>query len=357
MVESKITQNQYMFIVLSSMLAMGILSMASDLCNTAKQNGWIAIIIGIIYPLFVLITASIIDNKTNHANFWEFCNKIYGKKLTCIFSIIFLLYFLTLFSSIISGFAHVLILTITPFFEPSYIILPCLVFVTFISLSGIKMVGRICEFYFYITLPLLILTLCLIRTGSITNVQPIYFSLSEMSSSIKATFYAFSGCEISYFIISSISNPKSTKKTGIITCLFILSLYVFNVFMVIYSLGWELTSKLKFPLLYVIQSIEIPIISNFLSIVIFLWSAIILKSLLTYSYAASKILSKLINIDYKKVNFIVLALVYIYTFFMIPQYNRQFLLDTTLPYFIGFTFIWALTTTILVSIKYRGIKK
>lgn len=355
--KSKITQNQYMFIVLSSMLAIGILSMASDLCKTAKQNGWIPILIGALYPLFVLITASIIDNKTNHASFWEFSNKIYGKKLTYIFSIVFLFYFLTIFSSIISGFSHVLIISITPFFEPSYIILPCLILIAFISLSGIKMVGRMCEFYFYITLPLLIITLCVIPTGSITNIKPIDISLSEMSSSIKSTFYAFSGCEISYFIISNISNNKNTKKAGIITCLIILSIYIFNVFMVIYALGWELTSKLDFPLLYVIQSIEIPIISNFMSIVIFLWSAIVLKSLLTYSYTTSKILSNLINQDYKKVVFIVLALVYIYTFFMIPQYNRKLLIDTTMPYFIGFTFIWALITTIIVSIKYRGVKK
>lgn len=352
---NKITQNQYLFIVFSAMLAIGILSMATDLCKTAHQNGWLPIIMGSIYPLYILITASIIDNKTNHANFVDINNKIYGKVLSNIFLLIFFFYFLTILVAIASGYANVLKQTITTFLHPAYIILPTFILITLISLRGLYMVGRICEFYFYLTIPLLIISLFLIPKGSIVNIKPIFISF-DIIKAIPDTFYAFSGCEISFFIISKISNKKNTKKAGIIAASILTFIYLLNVFMVIYNLGWEFTSNLEYPLLYLIQSIEIPILSNFLSIVIFLWSAIVLKSLLTYNYASSEILSKLFKIKYKIANFILLLIALIYIIFMIPEYNRIKLIDMFMPYFISFSFVWALITTILVTIKYRGDK-
>lgn len=353
---SKITQNQYLFIIFSSMLAVGVLSMASELCKTAHQNGWIAIFVGSLYPLFILTTAAIIDNKTNHASFMEINNKIYGKILSNIFVIIFLFYFLTVMVVIVSGYTNVLKQTITSFLHPAYIVLPALILVTLISVKGLYMVGRVCEFYFYVTLPLLIITLFLIPKGLFVNIRPINITF-DIIKAVPDTFYSFSGCEISYFIISKIYNNKNTKKAGIIATLFLTLIYFMNVFMVIYNLGWQLTSNLKYPLLYLIQSIEIPILSNFLSIVIFLWSTIILKSLITYNYAASDILSKVLKIEYKKAGVVLLLIALIYVFFMMPEYNKTKIVDMLTPYFIAFSFGWGLFTTIIVSIKYRGDKK
>lgn len=350
---SKITQNQYLFIIFSCMIAVGILSMASEICKTANQNAWIAILVGGLYPLFILITAAVIDDKTNHASFEKINKKLYGKILYKIFSLVYFFYFLTIFVSIISGYASVLKSTITNFLHPAFIIIPSLILITIISLSGLYMVGRICELYFYITLPLLIVTLCLVSKGSFTNIKPIIFSF-DIVKAIPNTFLAFSGCEIGYFIISKISNNKNTKKTGIIAALLLILIYLINVFMVVYNLGWELTSNLKYPLLYLIQSIEIPILSNFLSIVIFLWSAIILKCLLTYSYTSSSILSNLFKIDYKIANFLVMLLASIYVYFMIPEYNRIQITDKLIPCFIVFSFVWGLITTILVTVNYRS---
>lgn len=359
--KNKITLNQYMFIVFSCMLGVGILALASSLCKTAQQNGWIAIFIGGLYPLFILISAAFIDKKTNHASYWDYSKKIYGNILTKLFAIIFFLFFMTIFSSITSGYANVLKISIMTFLDRAYIILPCLILIAFISLAGIQMVGRACEFYFYVTLPLLVLTFFLIPSGSITNIQPIYFSFSDIAKSTPNTFYAFSGCEISFFIIHKIittpkNNKMNTKKAGIFAALFVIFIYFSNVFIVILNLGWEVASTLEYPLLYLIQTIEIPIISNFLSIVIFLWSVVILRSLLVYNHITSDIASNITKIDYKKLHVPIFILVNIYVFFMIPEFNRKTIVDLTLPYFVGFSFLWTLITTIMVSKKYRGNK-
>lgn len=350
----KITKNQYTFIVFSAMFAVGVLSMASGLCKIAKQNGWIPVIIGGIHPLFILTTASIIDKKSNHSSYWEYSNKIYGKKLTYVFTFMFFAYFLTLFTTVVSGYANVLILSITTFLHPYFIIIPVLLFITIIARSGIKIVGRVCEFYFYVTLPLLVLTLFLLPQGNITNILPVSCCLKHVIQSTPVTFFAFAGCEISYFIIGKISNNKNTKSCAYKATFLLVFIYVINVFMVIYNLGWTLTSKLQYPLLYIIQSIEIPIISNFLSIVILLWSIIILRCLLTYCYTTSHIFSQLTKIDYKKSLPVLLIITSIYAFFMIPEYKSKELVDILMPIFVIFSLSWGLLTTILVSVKYRG---
>lgn len=342
-----------MFIIFSAMLGVGVLSMASDLCKHAQQNGWHVIFIGCLYPLFIVITAAFIDRKTNHAKFEEINERIYGKILTKVFFVIFFLYFITVLAAIASGYANVLVHTLTRFLNPVFIIVPSLILITLISIQGIFMVGRICEFYFYITLPLLIITLGVVHKGSLSNVMPIFFSFDQIKA-VPSTFFAFSGCEISYFIINKISNGTNTKKAGIIATLILTLLYLLNVFMVIYTLGWEFTSILKTPLLYLIQIIEIPLISNFLSIVIFLWSTIIFKSLLAYNYTASSIFSNVFKIDYKIANYILFFIVLFYTYFMIPEYNRVRIINTIMPYFIGFSFSWASITTILIAFKYRS---
>ncbi|WBW95643.1 GerAB/ArcD/ProY family transporter [Oceanirhabdus sp. W0125-5] len=354
--KNSITQNQYIFINISSMIAVGILSMASTLCKIAHQQAWISLFIGGIYPICIVITASIIDNKTNHASFWEINNEIYGKILSYIFTFIFFCFYLSMFAGIASGFTNVLKLTITYFLPSSYIIVPTIVLTIFISIHGIYMVGRISEFYFYLTLPLIFILLFFIIKGSVINVKPIISSVDEIIKAVPESFYSFSGCEISYLIISKISNKKNTKKAGIIAVLITTFIYVFTVFMTIYYLGWELTSKLEYPLLYLIETIPIPIISNFTALFLALWSVIILRSLITVCFAANYSLSLLIKNEnyYKKAYFIFVPLAICYIYLLLPEYNRSELLGIVFPPFIFFGLLWGLLTALLASRKFRG---
>lgn len=357
MVKNKITQNQYTFIIFSSILAVGILSMASGLCKNAKQNGWIALFVGTLHPIIMLFCSIIIDKKTNHASIFETSKKIYGKILSYIFFSVFLLYFITILAGVLSGFTNILRITIATYLSPLHIMIPTIIIVLLISFLGVTMVGRISEFYFYITIPLVIIVFLLIPKGCISNVMPISLSLNELIKALPATLLAFAGSELSFFLIDKITGKRKPIRSAIFIIITICLIYVSNVFMIIYTLGWEVTSVLYYPLLFVIQTIEIPILSDFLSLVLLLWSILILKCLLTYNYVSSEILSNLTKINYKITCVIISIVGIIFTFFMIPSYNRDFILDKTLPYYVGFSLCWAIITTILVLIKYKEKKK
>lgn len=353
MVKNKITQRQYNYFIISAALIIAIVSMPSNLSKSAQQNGYISVIVGNIYPLFILLASNYIDKKTNHKSIFEISNQLYGKIFSSIFFTIYLALFFTVFSSILAGFSNILTISICAHLKPSFIMVPTLILITLVSLLGLTMAGRICEFYFYISFPVLIVTIFLLPKGSITNILPINITIKDLVRSVPETFFSFSCFEISFFIIDKITGKRDTFKSAFFVSLFIGFIYLLNTFIIIYVLGFELTSILEYPLLYIIQAIEIPIISNFLSLVFLLWSLIALKGLLTYSYITSEILSKITKISYKKACIIISIFVLIYAFFMIPNFNRKLIIDKLLPFFVTFSLCWTILTTILVSIKYK----
>ncbi|MCY6370723.1 GerAB/ArcD/ProY family transporter [Clostridium ganghwense] len=355
--KNKITQNQYIFIIIASMVGIGILSLPTNISKIAHQNGWISTFISGIYPIFIVITASIIDKKTVHADFWDINNKIYGKTLSYIFTFIFFFYFLTIFSAVIAGYTNILNTTIATFLPPIFVVFPTLLIVTLISMSGIYMIGRICELYFYFSIPLIVIPLFFIGKGSLFNIQPFFSPYTEIIKAIPNTFLTYTLVEICYIIISKISNRKNTKKAGIIACVVTIFIYTFFIsFIAIYYLGWELTSKLEVPIIYMIETLRVPLISNFKALFIFLWSEIVFKHLLCDSFVLSYCLSKLLKMSYKKACIISSVITLAYTFLMIPEYNRKMIIDFFVHYFVIFSVTWGLATTILVSIRYRGEK-
>lgn len=355
--KDNITQNQYIFIIIGSMIGIGILSLPSDVCKIAHQQGWISTLVGGLYPVFIVLTASIIDTKTNHASFLDVNKKIYGKILSQIIILIFFFYFLTLFATVLAGFSYVLRQSITSFLSPIYIVLPVLILIPLITMRGIYMVGRVCEFYFYLTLPLIFIPTFFITKGSIVNIQSVFSSFNEIIKATTASSFSFAGCEISYFIISCISNKKNTQKAGLIASVSTVAIYTSISFITIYFLGWELTSKLKYPLAYIVQAIPIPVISNLTAVFLFIWSLIILRALVTASFTVSFLLSKLVKIDYEKANFIFLPIALFYIFFIIVRQDKEIFLNRVIPSFVIFSFVWGLITAILASIRFRGEKK
>ncbi|WDC85534.1 GerAB/ArcD/ProY family transporter [Caloramator sp. mosi_1] len=91
------------------------------------------------------------------------------------------------------------------------------------------------------------------------------------------------------------------KYAGFTSSFIIASMYTFLTFLVIYYMGYELTTKIYYPVLFIMETIEISIISDFKIIFIFLWSGIILKIMACDYYVIAYTFSKLTHIPYKKV--------------------------------------------------------
>jgi spore germination protein len=289
-----ISQNQYISIILSSMIGIGILSLSSNVSKLSYQQGWISIFLGGVYPIITVIIASIINKKTNNQDYWEYSTKVYGKIITIILTIIFYFIFLTLLSSVASGYTNVINYSVDVFLPSKYILIPVIMVTALVSINGLKIIGRICELFFYLALPIIIILIFIFKNGTILNVQPIFYSFKEIMKGIPAAFYSYAGVEVCYIVISHTYSKTNKLKAGLMSCIFTIILYTLSTIVIITNLGWELTSNLLHPLIYIMDTIRIPIISNFSSLFIIFWSLIIIRVLLCFSYAASYCLSKCI---------------------------------------------------------------
>ncbi|QOR35973.1 GerAB/ArcD/ProY family transporter [Clostridium sp. 'deep sea'] len=356
MSKNEITHNQYMYIIFSSMLGVGVLSLASNLCKYGKQTGWLTIIIAFLYPTAIICFSSYIHKKTK-TNFYTMCSNIYGKFLTVVFALIFFLFILTIYVGVLSGFTNVLKITIADAISPFLIILPALILTSFVAMNGVYMIARICEFYFFVTIPLLFIPLFILPKGTMLNIMPLKMSIEQMIKTIPESLYAFTGCEISYFIINKVSNKEKSFRSGIIAVLSITFVYLFTTFVATYYFGWQVASKLEYPLLYMMRDVNLPIVSNFLAIVIFLWSAIILRILVVHSYICTSIITKVTKLKQNYASWCFSIIAFVCILFFIPEFNRKTMLDTVIPYFVLFSLVWGSITAIIVKIKYRGNKE
>lgn len=352
-INNKITEYQYIGLVHGSMIAIGVLSLAGSVANDAHQQGWISVLIGGLYPIIVVLMAAYIDKKMNHIDFWEINNKVYGKFLTSIIFLIFFAMFLFLEVSVLSGFTNVLRLTVVNYM-PNYIILMVVTFLNIYSVMyGLTNIGRSCELFFYLMIGFIFLMIFFIPRGEIKNIKPIITSYRDIIKAIPATLYSYTGVEISYICIPFITNRKNTKKAGVIAVLTIIFIYTLNVFITIYSLGWELASEISFPFLYLVGTVHLPLIEDFTALLIFLWSSIIFVILVCFLFASSYCLSRVVKVNYRKCCIICALLVLGLSYFFIPEYNRTKIVDAITPCIVTFGVLWGVVTAVLVYFKTR----
>lgn len=355
---NKITQRQYIAILLSSLIGIGILSLPSVVCRIAKQDGWVSAALGGLFPFYLLVTASYIQKKMNYEDFANITKKLYGKYLSCLIFIIISISLLIYQISIISSYTNIMKSSIGEF-VPKVVIVGMITFLTInTSKNGLTIIGRLSEISIYFVIPLLLLPIIFISKGSITNVQPFFSSGKDILFGSAKGVLAYTGPEIAFIILPFITNKKKPYKSAVIVTSIIVFLYTFTVFIAIYYLGWQLTSKIDFPLLFMYELIEVPILADSKALFILIWSITIFITSNIEQFSLCYYGSKIFNCEYKKVSYIISIL--IFTLSSYSTYNDDFkikFLDPSLPYLCLFITIFATISSILVILKIRGEKK
>lgn len=355
-ISNKITENQYMGIVQGSMIAMGILTLARGVSKYAYQQGWIPVIIAGMYPIFVVLLATFIDKKMKHCDFWEINNKIYGKFLSYMITIIFFIVFVFLQLSIVSGFVNIIHLVLVPFIKPYIIVIITTLLTLYTAINGLTLVARLSEIVFYLVIISIGITLSFISQGTITNVMPFFSSFKDTLLGIPDSLYSYAGIELSYIVISFISNKKNIKKSGVYAVLTIILLYTINVFVTIYCIGWEMTSKSAYPILYIAATLEVPLLENVRTVIMILWSYVIFRILACDLFASAYCLSKVLGKGYKNSCIIITILVGILSFFMLPEYNRAKFIGELTIYIVAVGLGWGIITSIIILFKTKNSK-
>lgn len=353
-VSNSITKNQYLFLVQGAMIGIGILFLSADVSEKAHHSGWIAVFLGGAYPIYLITIVNKIFKNVKYVDFFEMCRKIYGKTLSYVFTILFFIHYIVLEALLLAGFANVLQSFILTFFSPYIIIFFTLLLLIITTMNGLTNIGRLTELVFYITLILLVLPALFINNISITNLLPIVDDVKGLLKAVPGSFEAYAGAEIVFFSISFVTDKSKTLKSGIVGSVIAIFIYTFTVFVTVGSIGWNLTSKLEYPLVFLVGTRDLPVISNLESLFLFLWSGVIIKTLACEQFVISYCASKLTKLSYQKACVLASIPVFAATFMLVPESNRRSFAGKTLKFQIMFIILWSALTLILSFIKKTG---
>jgi spore germination protein len=328
-----ITPNQFMFMLIGSMIAAGILSLPNDVVEYAKQDGWISVFIGVLYPLYVIVMAGLIQKKFPNQNILFVNKKCFGKIIGTVFNTFLLLFFLLYLTAEITGLTNINRTVIMNFLSPMKIYIVITFLGAYSVYSGLKVLGRINETIFFLTLLMSLLFVVGIIKGSYLNVLPVFGSgMTNIAKSSVKSSYQYAGMEIYLliypYVLGNGNKQKLAFKAAFITAL----IYSWLTFVTIYSLGVNLIPKCLVSVPFVLKFLEIPVVNNFRFVFMSLWSLIVINLISNYYYGVITSLNSLLpKIDAKKICIIIYPFIVILCTKYINGTIRQDFLSFIIP--------------------------
>lgn len=305
-----LTQTQFMFLIVGCVLGPGFLKMSGVICAKSKHDSWISVIVGLIYPITIMITGLIIVKKHPNDTILAISKKSFGKVIGTILNIAFLAQYIIINVAMVSDVVRIFSTYLTPFLTPIKIIIVTTSLALFISLKSIKTLAKTNMYISFISFTILSISLLALKRGSLLNFKPIFAQgWSNILHGAIQTSYYYLGFE-SFLIYHIYVYDKKTIKNAIFYgILFCTALWIWVIFICIYQLGIENILNAAWPLALVLENIQIPVINNFSYIFMFAWTLMSYRGIATFYYTSALILNDVLKIDIKKLCIIIFPII------------------------------------------------
>jgi len=351
-----LTVSQFATIIFGTIIGTGILSLPNGVVKVAHQDGWISTLIGGIYPLYVVIIASYIGKKFPNDNILILSKKYFGKILGTIFNLIFATYFIFMASVIASYYSNLMRSYMMGFLTSFKFLAILFICIIYAVSKGLKVIARISEICFYLTVILLITPVNALKFSHMTNIYPVFGSgvSSILKGALESTF-AYSGAEIILLIYPFLKEKKKILVASFMSITIVIVLYVWCVFITTYYLGPDIVNKNFWSFLVVTESVSVSAINNYRYIFMYVWSIIAFKTISINGYASVFILKDFANkIQKKKINFLMFPLLLYLAYNYGNEISRQNISNNVLPWYILFNLLYMTSIAVFIFLKRGG---
>lgn len=278
------------FIVHTTQMGVGVTGIQRVLYLEAKHDAWISIILAsIVTHIVIIVILRTVKYYPNHTLF-EIHTDVYGKWLGKAVNVIFIGYFLLLFTSIILGYIEIVQVWIFTDI-PNWLIGLILILLSIKGVSGgIRVITGFCFIAFLSAIWLLVIFFIEpLRYANWNYLFPILEATpKELSNGMLKTTFSMLGFEVLYMVYPFIKEKDKVAKYAhlgqIATALILVIITIIAI--VFFSEGqlertiWATLSMLKI--------VRLPVLERFEYLAIPLWMIIILPNLLLYMWSASK---------------------------------------------------------------------
>ncbi|MBU3158732.1 spore germination protein [Clostridium frigoris] len=351
-------ESECIAMVVGFVTSVGLLSLPNGVVQDAKQDGWLSVVIGGVYPLFLAFLSIYYVKKHPKEDILVLSKKYLGDILGTICNILFLAQFGIYLIGVASGMSNVYMTYVTAFLTPIKIFIPAILLATYLAVKGIKVLARINIIALYAVVMSVLTLLTGLQRGNYLNLFPIFGSgyKNILKASIESA-YAYGGLEGIFLIYPFMRNKYKIKAVVLKSSFLIMSLYIWTTFICIYYLGYKVTSKALWPVLLVTVGVNLPVLNNFRFIFLFLWSITIFRTLANYQYSVTYILSNILKIkDKKKVYWFTVPIVIYLCLKVGNEVQRRAFLGFIIPKVTLFNIAYISIIAILIFIKDKGRK-
>ena len=273
-----LTNSEVIFIVFGSMVGVGILALPNSAVTIAHEDGWISVIIGSIYPLYIIGICAYFAKKFPNDNILVISKKCFGKSLGSLLNFILLTYYVFVGASVTNDYTNI-IRTFIQGFLPPYILITSMFFVcAYTSTKGLKIIGKISVVIFYLTVIIYFSPIGALKSASLANVRPVLSSsINEIGKGSLKSMFSYTGVETIFFIYPCVKDKKKFVKSSLIGLLITVVVYAWVIFVSIYYLGADIVEKSYWPFLLVTESITVSVVNNSRYIFMFLWTLTVFR--------------------------------------------------------------------------------
>jgi spore germination protein len=307
-----LTPNEVTFILMGIMIDVAVASLPNGVITAGKQDGWISVLIGSIYPLYVAVLAIYVSGKFPKKNILTLSKQYFGKPIGTSLNFLFLLSFFSYFPPLITIIGIIIRTEAVPSLSPLKIYVVLFLISAYAASKGIKVLGRICSITFWMLLLIIIPTIVMLKEGSFLNISPIFGAgiVNIFKGSLGCTYH-YALLEVIFLIYPYINDSSKIKSSVLKAVGFTVSLYIWIAFITIYYMGKDIIPKTIWSFFTVTESVKIEIVNNFQYIFIFFWIIIAIKSATIFNYVCVFILDDIKKIKNKNNIYLIIAIVVI----------------------------------------------
>lgn len=350
-----LTPSEFTYILVGIIVGIAIFNLPNRAVESSQQDAWISTIIGAAYPLYLVLIAGYICKKNPNDSILVLSRQHFGKFVGNILNILFMMHFVYFVVSITSTLVNVLQVYAVNFITPEKVIFFTIFISAYAASKGLKVLGKINLYFFYLTILLVLSSINALKDGSILNIQPVFGSgVQNIIKGVKETIYSYASMEFLFIIYPYAKDKKTVIPSAIKSVLWVMLIYVWTVFITIYYMGVDIVPKTFWSFVTVSESVKIPIINNFRFIFMALWTIVTFKTIANDYFAVSYVLNDITGLDRKKLCiYIYPVMVYLALRFPNEVVRRKFA-STVIPYIIIYALVYVTVIALLMMVKNKN---
>ncbi|MFD2044741.1 endospore germination permease [Ornithinibacillus salinisoli] len=259
--DEKIKSRDIMIAVPSMLIAVGIISFPRHLAESTKaSDGWAAIVLGGILAIVLTWSVAKIAASFPNQSFLAYASFLVSRPVAVVLTFLFAIQGIMIAAlevRSITDISHQYLFDRTPMEVVSLTFLLVVVYAVSGSRAGVLRLNALFLPIIYLTTAILIFFSIGFMEGK--NLFPIF--KTDMQGYVQGTFkstLSYSGIGILFFYISLVKNPKKAPRLAAVGMSGVVFIYLFIYLTTIAVFGDVTTANIRFPLIELAKTIEIP---------------------------------------------------------------------------------------------------